>query len=292
MVLSVMLLLLTGCSEEKENAPSEEETDEKEVIIDTVISEDVEMSYCRFGQGEKVFVILPGLSVKSVAAGGESVAEAFKDFSEDYTVYLFDQRNDPPENYSVEQMAEDTAAIMKELGIEKASFFGASLGGMVAEEIAILHPEMCEKLVLGSTVLRANETLKAMVQAWIDLAEEKDAYGLNKAIDEAVYSEATMEAYGDILLANADSITEDEMEHFIRIASAILEFDIYDRADEIQCDVLVLASEGDQVTTLEGAREIVQLLECEYYYYGPEYGHAVYDEAPDYRERMLDFLNQ
>jgi pimeloyl-ACP methyl ester carboxylesterase len=51
---------------------------------------------------------------------------------------------------SMEQMADDTAAALGQLGIEKADFFGYSMGAGIALQVAIRHPEMVRKLVLAS----------------------------------------------------------------------------------------------------------------------------------------------
>jgi hypothetical protein len=53
---------------------------------------------------------------------------------------------------------------------------------------------------------------------------------------------------------------------------------------------LALGSEGDRVTTPEGSRQIAEKLGCAIYLYDSSYGHAVYDEAPDYKERILAFF--
>src|SRR5918998_758386 len=51
---------------------------------------------------------------------------------------------------SMEQMADDTAAALQQLGIEKADFFGYSMGAGIALQVAIRHPEMVRKLVLAA----------------------------------------------------------------------------------------------------------------------------------------------
>src|ERR1700678_2829195 len=50
---------------------------------------------------------------------------------------------------TVEQMANDTAALLKELKIEKADFFGYSMGGNVALGVAIRHPELVDRLAIN-----------------------------------------------------------------------------------------------------------------------------------------------
>mgnify|MGYP000509005964 FL=1 len=49
------------------------------------------MKHIVFGSGTKNFVILPGLSVHSVMGLADAIAEAYKDFCEEYTVYVFDR---------------------------------------------------------------------------------------------------------------------------------------------------------------------------------------------------------
>ena len=278
------------------------------VVTATATAGDVEMDYCCFGTGSRIFVILPGLSIQPVTPSAEAIAQGFADFATDFTVYLFDRRSNLPETYTIEEMAEDTAAVMESLGLSHVSIFGASQGGMMAQVIALNHPELVDNLVLGSTLSRTNDTMKAVCGEWLELAKAGKGYELNEALCRAIYSEATMEAYSDALLAAGDSITDEDLSRFIVLASSLEDFDIYDRLGELQCNVLVLGCEGDQVTTLEGAQEIADALItgregeqssseeigstylCECYIYGPEYGHAVFDEAPDYRGRILEFL--
>ena len=98
------------------------------------------MDHIVFGHGEKSFVILPGLSMHSVMGAADAIAEAYKDFCEEYTVYVFDRAKNIHDGYTVRNMAEDTAKAMRRLNIEKADVFGASQGGMIAMYLAIDHP--------------------------------------------------------------------------------------------------------------------------------------------------------
>jgi len=262
------------------------------VIVDTAIVEGIKMNYLRFGSGDKTLIILPGLSVKPVTLSAEAVAQGFADFADKYTVYLFDRRTNIPDTYSIEEMAEDTAKIIKTLGIERADFFGASQGGMIAMSIAIKYPELVNKMVLGSTAAKTNENIQSLICDWISLAKAKDGYKLNETLCKAIYSPTVYEAYKDVLLLAGNEITEEEMERFVVMASSLYSLSIYDNLDKITCEVLVLGSEGDRVTTAKASKEISEKLGCECYFYDDTYGHAVYDEAPDYRGRILAFLEQ
>ena len=258
--------------------------------VKTASAGEVEMDYIVFGSGERAFVILPGLSVHSVMGSAEAIAAAYKDFSEKYTVYVFDRAKNIREGYTVRDMAADTAAAMKSLNIEDADVFGASQGGMIALYLAIDHPELVHKMILGSTLAKPNDTFNRVVDEWIRLAEDRNEAGLLESFADNVYSQATLDAYRETLISSNLGISEEEYRRFIILAKACKTFDCYDALSAVQCPVLAIGSEGDSVVTAEGSRQIAEALGCELYLYDDSYGHGVYDEAPDYRQRCLNFL--
>ena len=261
-----------------------------ESIVKTATKGDLEMKYIKFGTGEKNFVIIPGLSIHSVMGSAAAIEETYSSFANDYTVYVFDRAENIKEGYSIRDMAKDTATAMKELNIDNAYIFGASQGGMIAQYIAIDYPELVNKLILGSTLSKPNDTAKAVVNEWITLAEKRDESSLLESFVNKVYSPATVEAYGESVIEANKGITEEEYERFIILAKACENFNSYDELSKIQCPVLVIGCEGDKVLTSNGSKEIADKLECEVYLYDSTYGHGVYDEAPDYKEKCLDFF--
>ena len=106
------------------------------LILSTVKTPSFEMDYLRFGSGDRVFVILPGLSVKSVLESASLIARQYERIAKDHTVYLFDRRKTLPYSYPVDDMAADTARAMDALGLRNVFLFGASQGGMIAQQIA------------------------------------------------------------------------------------------------------------------------------------------------------------
>ncbi len=89
----------------------------------------------------------------------------------DFRVLIFDNRgvgksDAPLPPYSTKTMADDTAAVMDAAGFERADVFGISLGGMIAQQVALRHPRRVRRLALGCTRAGGRDghglTLKAM----------------------------------------------------------------------------------------------------------------------------------
>ena len=253
------------------------------------------MEFFRFGTGARTLVILPGLSVQSVMASAEAVAAAYAPMAEDYTIYVFDRRETLPETYSVAEMARDTAEAMQALGLKDTYLFGASQGGMMALVIAIEYPALVKKLVLGSSSAHVQPEQFQVIERWIALAEANDGVGLYLAFGEEIYPPAVFEQFREALVAAGRTVTEAELRRFITLAKGIEGFDVSDRVAEISCPVLAIGVYEDAVLDSDATMEIAEKLDPRpdfrlYLYMG--YGHAAFDTAPDYRERMRKFFEE
>lgn len=247
-----------------------------------------EMEYFCFGSG-KPFVIIPGVSVKPITCSAAAVAAGFADFAAKYTVYVFDRRKAVPPGHSVSDMADDLIAAMRALGLSGADVFGASQGGMIAQLVAARAPELVRRLVLGSTLARQNRVSLAVFARWRQLAEAGVPAPLNRDITEKVYSEAFRTKYRRAFAHLENEGTPEELQRFAVLAEACRSFDASGELEKIACPVLVIGAAQDHVLTGEASEELAQALSCPLYIY-EDYGHAVYDEAPDYRARLLRFF--
>ena len=259
--------------------------------IEIVKTESFSMNYCQFGQGKETLVIIPGLSVQSVLGFAEAIAESYQALADDFTIYVLDRRNELPEPYSVPEMAKDTAIVLQALGLGPVCLFGASQGGMIAMKIAADHPELVKRLVLGSTSAQVTETrYRKVFEGWADMARAGDAAALYLAFGEAIYPTPVFEQSRQQLLDASKTVTEEELRRFAIQTEGMKGFDIRGDLEKIACPVLVLGSKDDQVLGGEASVQIAeQIQDCELYMYDG-YGHAVYDLAPDYRERLKRFV--
>ncbi|MBR5975726.1 MAG: alpha/beta hydrolase [Clostridiales bacterium] len=296
--------------------------------IKTVKTSEFEMDYFHFGNGPRTAVILPGISVKSVMDSADAVVKQYAIWEEEFTTYLFDRRKDLPDHYTIADMARDTAAAMRELGLSNVCLFGASQGGMIALALTIDNPDLVGKLALGSTTARvtsaptsenhdetpgslpadntdtigyfdvpenSDETSDAAgsISSWVDLARSGDARALYREFGKRIYPQALFEQYKDVLEGLGNFVTKEDLDRFITIAEGTDGFDVSASLVKITCPVLILGSNDDEVIPPACSFELKEGLtsssDCKLYMYDG-CGHAAFDTAPDYQKRLLDFF--
>jgi len=117
----------------------------------------ININYQVDGHGE------PLVMVMGFTAGRSGWMPQIPFFKKYYRVITFDNRgagksDKPPGPYSTRMMADDTVSLMDLLRIEKAHIMGVSMGGMIAQELAINYPQRVMKLVLACTYACQDET--------------------------------------------------------------------------------------------------------------------------------------
>ena len=247
------------------------------------------VDYAVFGRGDKPFVIIPGLSLRDVRGAGAGLAMMYRMFAEEYRVYVIDKNSAIPEGCTVADLAEDTAAVMMALRLTDACVMGVSLGGMIAQELAVRHPELVKKLVLGVTASHTNAAMNAVVSQWISFAEDGNFGGIVRNMMEVMYSLGYAKRYGWMFPILAKFAKPKNEERFIRLAKACLTCDTYDRLVEISCPTLVLGGADDKIVTGEASLEIAEKIGCAFHLY-EGLGHSAYEEAADFNERVYEFL--
>ena len=264
-------------------------------ITDQYKDKNFSMDYLKFGRGKKILVILPGLSVFKVLTSAEDIVKAYELFADEYTVYLFERKNEMSASYSIAQMAEDTSKAIMGLGLSDIYLFGASQGGMIALSMAIRHPGFIKKLAVGSTSARVTEKQFETIGSWISLAKEGQGKELYLDFARKLYPQNVYEEYESAFSALGEEITESDFQRFIVLAQAACDFDILDKISGLRIPMLALGSYDDKVIGPEGSIEISRAMEDKktfklFMYDG--YGHASFDTAPDYKERLFDFFNE
>ena len=253
--------------------------------------DDTYLNVIRFGRGKKVLALLSGVSLCGLEGAGAGVAAAYADFAEEYTVYLFDRKKLLPKGYQVADMAEDVYRVLCTFGIQEADVYGVSQGGMMGLSLALVHPNLVRKLALCSTQARAGNVMRQTVAEWLQYAKRGDTAGIQRCFAEKVYSPAYREKYASAFQTMEQQGSAEDCARFVVEAEACLTFCVYEELDRIHCPALVLADVNDRVIDVSSARELARGLNCPLQLYD-QYSHAVFDEAPEAKQRVLTFLRQ
>lgn len=263
------------------------------IKAETVQAGGFEMDFFRFGRGKRNMVILPGLSIQSIMPFADAIADAYDAMHDDFAVYVFDRRRVLPPSYSIKEMARDTVLAMDTLDLREVYLFGASQGGMMAFEIAMQRPDLIKKLAVASTALCMTETRFAPIRSWIEKAETRDGEGLYSAFGQTVYPAEIYENVREMLAEAGKSVTEKEFSRFIVLAEAISGFDVKAQAAALRCPVYAVGSRDDRIFGEAAVREMAETFGeqdgFEYHIYDDR-GHALYDTAPDFKERLHAFF--
>ena len=133
---------------------------------------DVKINYTIQGSGDWL-VLIGGYASGNWQARGNNIAE----FAKRYKVLAFDNRgigeSDVPDYpYTTQMMGRDTIGLMDHLGIERAHFFGKSLGGNIGQWVALEAPQRVRSLVATSTSAKPETRRNNMVKWWMATAQD------------------------------------------------------------------------------------------------------------------------
>lgn len=248
--------------------------------------------YVRFGSGERVLIMLPGLGdgLQTVKGTALPMALMYRKLAKDFTIYMFSRKNDLPEGHTTRDMAYDLAEAMEALGIEKASVLGVSMGGMIAQHLAIDHPEKIEKLILVVTAPRPNPLLTESVGEWLAQAKQGDHTALMESNVRRIYSEGYYRK-NKRLIPIMGKLTKPRSYHrFFIQAQACLTHDAWEDLPKISAPTFVIGGEQDRCLGGDASRELATRIPDAKLHMYPQWGHGLYEEAKDFIGLVLSFL--
>ena len=250
------------------------------------------MEYIRFGDRERILMMLPGLGdgLRTMKGTALPMALMYREFTKDFTVYAFSRLTDLPEGYTTRDMARDQIEAMDLLGIEKADIFGVSMGGMIAQHLAADYPERVNRLILTVTCARPNAILTESVEEWLGCAKRDDHTALMDSNVRRIYSDEYYRK-NKWLVPIMGKLTKPKSYHrFFVQANACLTHDAYDKLPAIQSPTLVIGGEQDKALGGDASREIAALIPNAQLQMYEQWGHGVYEEEKGFHQLLLSFL--
>lgn len=253
---------------------------------------DSEMDYIRFGRGRRVLVILPGLGdgLRTVKGTAVPMAAMYRIFAKEFTVYAFSRKEPLPAGCTTRDMARDVKQAMDALGIVKASIFGVSMGGMIAQHFAADYPEMVEKLVLTVTAPCPNPILREAIEEWIALAKSGSHAAFMDSNLRRIYSEGYYRKNKWMIPLIGKLTKPKSYDRFYLMAQACLTHNAADRLFAVCCPTLVVGGEKDVCLGVEASREISAAIPNAVLHIYPQWGHGLYEEATDFNNLVYSFL--
>ena len=251
-----------------------------------------QMEYLRFGTGKGVLVMLPGLgdSLRSMKGMALPMALLYRCFAKDFTVYVFGRKSGLAQGYTTRDMARDQAETMEMLGISKADIFGVSMGGMIAQYLAIDYPEKVGKLVLAVTSSEPNAIMEESIGEWVALARDGNHTAFMESNLRRIYSERYYRKNKWMVPILGKLTKPSSYDSFFIQADACLAHNTTDILSAIAAPALVIGGERDLTLGGEPSRHIAGAIPNARLKMYPQWGHGLYEEAKDFNRVVLDFL--
>ena len=248
--------------------------------------------YIRFGTGNKNLIMLPGLGDGLRTTRGTAVPMAlyYRCFAKDYTVYIISRKTKLSPGATTRDMARDLQKAMAELGIEKASLLGLSMGGMIAQHFAADYPEMLEKLVLVVTCARETPILLESLEEWLGCARRGDHTALMDSNVRRIYSDAYYRRNKWLVPIMGKLTKPKSYNRFLIQAEACRTHNAWESIPRITVPSLVIGGEQDHSLGGEASRELAARIPGAVLKMYPQWGHGLYEEAKDFLPVVMEFL--
>ncbi|NLN39316.1 MAG: alpha/beta fold hydrolase [Smithella sp.] len=257
----------------------------------------IEIYYEQHGQGR------PLLLLNGLAFPMDLWFAQIPDLSADFRVIAPDNRGigrsgKPDEEYSIALMASDAVGLLKALGIEKAHIAGLSMGGFIAQEIALSCPGLVDRLILIATSMggsRARELGRPFWEKVVPAIAGKPAAEVYRTDLSMMSAPGFAEKHKDILeqAVGLRMKNPQPLRAFMRQYAACEAFDTNSRVQAIAQPVMVIAGKDDPVIPFPLSEDFLKKLPGAKMISYENCGHAVLLEKAreltrDIREFLLD----
>jgi pimeloyl-ACP methyl ester carboxylesterase len=251
--------------------------------------------YESVGDGPAVLLVMgQGMSLE---AGWRTAALLAPNFR----VLLFDNRDVGRSDrslwpYLVGQMAGDAVAVLDAAGAPHAHVYGISLGGMVAQELALRHSDRVDALVLGATTPGGQRAIPQDPQVLTFFARV-GAMGPEEAEWASVpysYGERTRREHGERIaedIARRLRHAPDALAYLHQVAAAA-SHSTHSRLAEITAPTLVVHGEQDRLQSPENARLLAASIPDAELRLWPEAGHLYVTDEPEADREIARFLER
>lgn len=256
----------------------------------------INIYYEEHGSGEPLLLIM------GITAPGSVWEKHLEYWSKEFRCILFDNRgvgntDKPAGAYSSEQMADDSAALLKELQISSARVAGVSMGSIIAQQVALRHPELIRSLVLMCPWARCDRKTIATFQHIVQIKAHLRPEQFQHFIQWLIFDKTSWddnEAYQDLVDGQNDAASNPIQQPLHGLegqAEACISHDVLEDLSKIEAPCLVTGGENDRFVPSWMVREVANAIpECELHMYENS-GHAFHwENIDDFNPRVCNWL--
>ncbi len=258
---------------------------------------DINMEYYVEGTGPPLLMIMGWIG--NAAFWGEAFLERLRPH---FQIIRLSNRgtgltDKPGGDYGIRLMADDAAGLLRELGVQRAHVLGILMGGMIAQELALNHPQVVQGLALGCTtcgfshgVPPSAEIATGTGQSGALPPQERVRQFLLTAATPEFLEKAAKE-FWDWIIATwlaAPTPWETIGRHFM----AIQAFDTYERLPQVQAPTLIIHGDKDILVPVENAEVLRRRIESSRVRIVPGVAHMFFWEKPaESAGAIVEFLS-
>jgi 3-oxoadipate enol-lactonase len=268
-----------------------------EVRMSKVQANGITINYEQQGAGEPL-VLIPYL-----AADHACYAFQVADYAKHFTCISVDPRGagetDKPEGtYSMELFADDIAAFMQAIGVERAHVSGLSLGAATGLWLAGKYPQRVKSLSLHSGWPKTDAYLKTVAESWQTIAK-----GLNSVPEMVIQGilpvcftpdfYSSNPEFMDKVVAFVRSRPKQPLDAFMRQSNAVIAHDAVAQLPRIKAPTQITFGRHDQVCSLRFADALTSGIKGSELLVFETCAHApIYQSTAEFNEKTLSFLNR
>lgn len=212
--------------------------------------------------------------------------------AERYTVLRYDTRGHggssaPSGAYVFDQLADDVIALLDALGVGKTHFVGLSMGGGIAQHVALKAPQRVASLTLASTTSRYPPEALAL---WQERIRVVSAQGMEPMVEPTLarwFTEPYRRAHPDVMSRIGALIRATPVAGYVGCAHVIPTINVTERLRTLECPTLIMVGEQDAGTPPSMAREIHEAIRGSQLVNIPDAAHLSNIEQADIFNRAL-----
>ena len=237
----------------------------------------------------------PVLLVNGLGADHTAWALQTESLQESFRVVVFDnpgvgQTEGPRGPYTTALFADVAVSLLTHLEIERAHVVGASMGGLIAQQIAVRHPAAVRSLVIHCPWWRADPYTVALIRSWQAIARAAGMPDLFRQIWLRVFTPRFYEEHPETFAELERQVAEDPhaqtVDAFCDQAEACVTHVALEEVASIDVPTLITVGDADMLTPPAHARALHERVPGSVLHVWPEMGHAPFWEIPDAFNRL------